>query len=134
MRPVSPPGMPKTNSMPASSSTRTRAWGTSISVGVTLTSFAPRLSAAVGEHLLPEQLDRLHDLVVRRPTRVRVAQPEQEVLRVRGLAPAVELADRDLRIAHDQPIGGEVGERELRLCRDVPELREPVLPVIAVGG
>src|SRR5512144_689541 len=35
MRPVSPPGMPKTYSMPASSSTRTRAWGTSMSaVGV----------------------------------------------------------------------------------------------------
>jgi hypothetical protein len=40
MRPVSPPGIPKTNSMPASSRTRTRAWGTSISVGVTLTTFA----------------------------------------------------------------------------------------------
>src|SRR5262245_16473190 len=35
MRPVSPPGMPKTNSMPASSSTRTRAWGTSMSAVVT---------------------------------------------------------------------------------------------------
>src|SRR5262245_58167702 len=31
MRPVSPPGMPKTNSICASSSTRTRAWGTGIS-------------------------------------------------------------------------------------------------------
>src|SRR6267143_4301608 len=34
MRPVSPPGMPKTNWMPASSRTRTSAWGTSISSGI----------------------------------------------------------------------------------------------------
>src|SRR5437867_3552596 len=34
MRPVSPPGMPNTNWMPASSRTRTSAWGTSISSGV----------------------------------------------------------------------------------------------------
>src|SRR5262245_2067595 len=34
MRPVSPPGMPKTNWMPASSRTRTMAWGTSVSSGI----------------------------------------------------------------------------------------------------
>src|SRR5574341_553085 len=34
MRPVSPPGMPNTNSMPASSRTRTTAWGASISSGI----------------------------------------------------------------------------------------------------
>ena len=34
IRPVSPPGMPKTNWMPASSRTRTTAWGTSISSGI----------------------------------------------------------------------------------------------------
>src|SRR6266850_4742114 len=34
MRPVSPPGMPKTNWMPASSRTWTIAWGTSISSGI----------------------------------------------------------------------------------------------------
>src|SRR5215470_17217915 len=37
MRPVSPPGMPKTNWMPASSRTRTSAWGTSISSAVMVT-------------------------------------------------------------------------------------------------
>src|SRR6266849_1636952 len=47
MRPVSPPGMPKTNSMPASSRTRTTAWGTSISSGIMCTlrlSLRPELS------------------------------------------------------------------------------------------
>src|ERR1700752_2134739 len=36
MRPVSPPGIPNTNWMPASSRTRTSAWGTSISSGIML--------------------------------------------------------------------------------------------------
>src|SRR5882672_4684407 len=47
MRPVSPPGMPKTNWMPASSRTRTTAWGTSISSGIMCTlrlSLRPELS------------------------------------------------------------------------------------------
>src|SRR5262249_21451258 len=44
MRPVSPPGMPKTNWMPASSRTRTSAWGTSIS------------SVVIGGPLSPELL------------------------------------------------------------------------------
>src|SRR2546428_10955861 len=47
MRPVSPPGMPKTNWMPASSRTRTTAWGTSISSGIICTlrlSLRPELS------------------------------------------------------------------------------------------
>src|SRR5207249_2344659 len=47
MRPVSPPGMPKTNWIPASSRTRTTAWGTSISSGIMCTlrvSLRPELS------------------------------------------------------------------------------------------
>src|SRR3989442_2606308 len=42
MRPVSPPGMPKANSMPASSRTRTTACGTSISSGIMAASYAGR--------------------------------------------------------------------------------------------
>src|SRR5262245_2802061 len=50
MRPVSPPGIPNTKSMPASSSTRTTACGTSISSGI----MAGRLSRL--RELLPRFL------------------------------------------------------------------------------
>src|SRR5262245_23095012 len=57
MRPVSPPGMPNTYSMPASSRTRTSAWGTSMSAGVTvLTSGLSRRESAASAKLDAEVL------------------------------------------------------------------------------
>src|SRR5215468_9242528 len=135
MRPVSPPGMPKTNSMPASSSTRTSAWGTSISAGVTgLASRNGGASVAVRKDAIAEALDRLHDLLVGWAAGMRVAQAEEEIVGARRLAPPLELAHARLGVAQDQTIGGEVLERELGARRNVLELCEPVLPVVPVGG
>src|SRR5262249_23070705 len=51
-----------------------------------------------------EQLDRRHDLLVRRSAGVSVAEAKQEVLRARRLLPALELAHAGLGIAQDQTI------------------------------
>src|SRR5215470_5022496 len=114
MRPVSPPGMPNTNSIPASSRTRTSAWGTSISAGVTgLTSRDGGMLPTVREDFFSEELDRFHDLRVGGAARMRVAQAQEEIIGARRLAPPLELAHARLGIAQDQTIGGEVLEREL---------------------
>src|SRR5207247_6933380 len=91
-----------------------------------------RASSAMGQHAVAEELDRLHDLGVRRAAGVSVPQPQEEVVRARRVLPAVELAHARLRIAHDEPVGSEIGQRKLRTLRYTAKLREPLLPVLLV--
>src|SRR5437762_920480 len=91
-------------------------------------------SAAVRYHALAEQADRVHDPLMRRPARMRMAQAQQEVLRARRLLPALELAHARFGVPEDQPIGREILQRERRIRWNHAELGQLVFPVIAVGG
>src|SRR5215510_11773153 len=102
MRPVSPPGMPKTNWMPASSRTRTRACGTSIS------------SVMVRLRLLPELFRRQpRALGHRLELRPRDLGLDDVDGSGEGRKAAVGPGDHafapdDLRVA-DEPLGDQLG-------------------------
>src|SRR5262249_19531999 len=89
---------------------------------------------AVGQHALAEELDRFHDLRVRRAARMGVAQAQEEGAGAGGFLPSLEFPHARLRVAEDQAIRREILERERRVCRHVAELGQPVLPVVAIRG
>src|SRR5262249_36100699 len=81
-----------------------------------------RAFPTVGEHPFAEQLDRVHDLLVRGAARVGVPQPEQVIVRPRSVPPAMELAHARLGVAQDEAVGSEIGQSELHLLRNVSQL------------
>src|SRR3989442_6857654 len=91
-----------------------------------------RPHSAVGQHALSEEPDRVHDVLVRRPAGVGVAQAEQEGVGARGLLPALEFPHARLGVAEDQAIGREIFQRERRVGGHGAEIRQPVVPVVAV--
>src|SRR2546427_596385 len=92
----------------------------------------PRPHSAVGQHALSEEPDRVHDVPVRRPAGVGVAQAEQEGVGARGLLPALEFPHARLGVAEDQAIGREIVQRERRVGGHAAGLRQPGLPVVAI--
>src|SRR5438445_7122140 len=141
MRPVSPPGMPKTNWMPASSRTRTSAWGTSISSGIMVGLPSPpelfgSQPRALGHRLELGPGDLGLDLV----DRSREGREPAVGARHHALAPD------DLRVAHE-PLGDqlgmldEVGRRVEHAGNDEPVVRQlhvlehdPLVLVTRVGA
>ena len=61
-----------------------------------------------------------------------MAKPEQEGAGTGSLLPALELAHARLRVTEDQPVGRQVVQGELHVCRHVLELRQPRLPVVSI--
>src|SRR6266571_1472101 len=121
MRPVSPPGMPKTNWMPASSRTRTTACATSISASI----IDSRLAEVVVNHLAladdpsgdpgTDMLgnEGLHRSVAARGVRRRrgVPQPNEHAL-------AISRVQREVAA-----VSGLFGEHALHLLNDVQARR-----------
>src|SRR6185369_15929577 len=58
----------------------------------------PATRLTIGQNPVAEEPDRFHDLCVRGPTGVRVAQPEQERAGAGSLLPALDLAHARLGI------------------------------------
>src|SRR2546427_2297028 len=124
MRPVSPPGMPNTNRMPASARTCTTAWGTSISSRITgASTLAPELSGgqarALGHRLELRPGDLRLDLVDG------AREGREPTIGARDHA----LASDHLRVA-DQTLGDqlgvldEVGRRVQHARDDHPVVRQ----------
>src|SRR3989441_9893310 len=140
MRPVSPPGMPKTNWMPASSRTRTTAWGTSISSGIMCTlrvSLRPELSGgqtrALGHRLELGPRDLGLDLVdgAREGREATIGSRDHAL-------PADDLRVPDEALRDQLRMLDEVGRRVQHARNDHPVVRQADLaehdPFVLVAG